>query len=303
MTDDLPLRLGEIGAVLATRMPRVFDATLALLETMSLVLDVAGAGRYEIQRPIGQGGHAEVLLGIVRGADGFERPVAIKRVRTDLADPVKLVALIEEAHHAARLAHPNVVSVLDLARDAENRPYLVMEHVDGVDLATLIETGPVPYPIAIFIVRELLSGLGYIHEERDRGGRREPGLVHRDVKPSNVLLSWEGAVKLADFGLARMIQRTLIPGANAREGTPGYQSPEQARREDLDGRSDLFAIGIVLWELLASRRLRAGLPGDTSAAITFAAIQAPSEHRPVPADLEAVAMRLLALCRLPGYAA
>jgi serine/threonine protein kinase len=109
-----------------------------------------------------------------------------------------------------------------------------------------------------------------------------------------VLLSWEGAVKLADFGLARMIQRTLIPGANARGGTPGYLSPEQARREDLDGRSDLYAVGIVLWELLASRRLRAGLPGDTSAKITFAAIQPPSEHRPVPADLETVAMRLLA---------
>jgi serine/threonine protein kinase len=294
MTADLPHRLSEIGALLAVRMPRVFDATLALLETLSPVLDVAGAGRYEIQRPIGHGGHAEVLLGIVRGADGFERPVAIKRMRTDQADPVKLVALIEEAHHAARLAHPNVVSVLDLARDAENRPYLVMEHVDGIDLATLIETGPLPHPVAIFVVRELLSGLGYIHEERDWGGRPEPGIVHRDIKPSNVLLSWEGAVKLADFGLARMIQRPLIPGANAREGTPGYLSPEQARREDLDGRSDLYAVGIVLWELLASRRLRAGLPGDTSATITFATIQPPSEHRPVPADLEAVAMRLLA---------
>ena len=124
MTADLPLRLGEIGAVLATRMPRVFDATLALLETVSPVLDVAGAGRYEIQRPIGHGGHAEVLLGVARGADGFERPVAIKRVRADQADSINLVAmLLEEAHHAARLAHPNVVSVLDLARDAENRTF------------------------------------------------------------------------------------------------------------------------------------------------------------------------------------
>src|SRR5215208_2962215 len=98
MTADLPLRLGEIGALLATRMPRFFDATLALLETVSPVLDVAGAGRYEIQRPIGHGGHAEVLLGVARGADGFERPVAIKRVRAEQADSVNLVAmLLEEA--------------------------------------------------------------------------------------------------------------------------------------------------------------------------------------------------------------
>jgi len=295
MTADLPLRLGEIGAVLASRMPGVLDATLVLLESVSPALDAAGSGRYEIQRQVGLGGNAEVLLGIARGADGFERPVAIKRVRADLADPGKLeVVLIEEALNAARLSHPNVVSVLDLARDAERRPYLVMEHVDGVDLAALVETGPLPHSIVIFIVRELLAGLGYIHEARDQGGRLEPGLVHRDVKPSNVLISWEGAVKLADFGLARMVERTLPAGAHAREGTPGYLSPEQARREDLDRRSDLYAVGIVLWELLALRRLRAGLPGDSSATITFSAIRRPSEHRPVPADLEAVAMRLLA---------
>jgi serine/threonine protein kinase len=176
-----------------------------------------------------------------------------------------------------------------------------MEHVDGVNLATLIETGSLPHPVAIFIVRELLSGLGYIHEPRDQGRRDEPGLVHRDITPRNVLLSWEGAVKLSDFGLAQMLQRTLTAGANAREGTPGYLSPEQARREELDGRSDLYAVGIVLWELLASRRLRAGLPGDISAASTFPALRRPSEYRQVPADLEAVAMRLLAYDRDARY--
>ena len=196
--------------------------------------------------------------------------------------------------------HDNVVAVLDFARDAEGRRYLVMEYVDGIDLGELIETGPVPYAVAIFIVCELLCGLGYIHEPRDQG--RVGGLVHRDVKPRNVLLSWQGAVKLADFGLARMFQGTMTVGSHAREGTAGYMSPEQARREALDGRSDLYAVGIVLWELLAHRRLGGEPLGNVTVRIVFEAIPRPSQYRPgIPADLEAVAMRLLASDREERY--
>jgi serine/threonine-protein kinase len=210
--------------------------------------------------------------------------------------------LIEEAHQTAQLSHPNVVSVLDFNRDPEGRPYLVMEYVDGVDLGTLIETGPSPHSVAIFIARELLAGLGYIHELRDQGRGSVGGLVHRDIKPNNVLLSWEGAVKLTDFGLAQMLQRIRVVGAQAIEGTPGYMSPEQAKREALDGRSDLYAVGIVLWELLAAQRLRVGWAGDARAAASFQAIPRPSEHRQgIPADLEAVAMRLLAYDREERY--
>jgi serine/threonine protein kinase len=260
------------------------------------VHDAARSARYTIHHQIGLGGHAEVLLGVVRGADGFHRSVAIKRVRQELADQARFeTMLIEEAHHAARLSHPNVVSVLDLERDTEGRPYLVMEHVDGVDLATLIETGPLPCPVAIFIVRELLSALGYIHDSWDQGRDDLRGLVHRDVKPRNVLLSWAGEVKLADFGVAMTV------GASAHLGTAGYMSPEQARGEELDGRSDLYALGIVLWELLAFERLRVGLPGDVGATAAFDRIRPPSEYRQVPADLEAVAMRLLAHDREDRY--
>ena len=116
-----------------------------------------------------------------------------------------------------------------------------------------------------------------------------------------MLLSWEGAVKLADFGLARMVKKMLPASANAGEGTPGYMSPEQAYREELDTRSDLYAVGIVLWELLSSSWLRAGPPGDVSAAITFQAIGRPSEHRHVAADLEAVVMQLMAYFREERY--
>jgi serine/threonine protein kinase len=187
-----------------------------------------GTERYEIQHPIGAGVHAEVLLGAVRGADGFCRPVAVKRVRSDLANHERFVAmLVEVAHLASQLSHPNVVSILDLGRDTEQRPYLIMDHVDGVDLGKLIETGPLPHSVAIFIVRELLSGLGYIHESRGRGQGHVRGLVHRDVTPRNVLLSWEGEVKLADFGVAQLLEGAMTVGANACVGMPGYMSPEQ----------------------------------------------------------------------------
>jgi serine/threonine protein kinase len=265
MTIALTMRLSAIGGVLAARMPNVLDAVIALLESILPAFDPAPPERYDIKHQLGTGGMADVLLGTFRGAEGFHRPVAIKRARSDSADAATFAArLIEEADLAARLSHPNVGSVLDLDRDKSGRLFLVMEHVGGVNLGALIETGPLPYPVAIFIVRELLSGLGYIHEHRGRGRAR--GLIHRDVTPHNVLLSWEGEVKLADFGLALPLEGART-GVDMAGGTPGYMSPEQANRQALDGRSDLYAVGIVLWEILALRRLRVGAPGDLSARI------------------------------------
>jgi serine/threonine protein kinase len=159
------------------------------------------------------------------------------------------------------------------------------------------------HSIASFIVRELLSGLGYIHESRDLGrGRVRRGLVHRDVSPENVLLSWEGEVKLADFGLARMLERTMTAPVNAPVGKPGYMSPEQVNGQELDGRSDLYAAGVVLWELLAHRRLPVEPAGDLTVNAVLRAMQRPSDYRQgVPADLEAIAMRLLAHNREERY--
>jgi serine/threonine protein kinase len=301
-TVDRATRLREIVAVLAERMPSVLDAAIALLESIPPALEPSRPERYEITRPIGAGGQAEVLLAKVRGAEGFHRRVAIKRVRGGQGNAAMLVEdLIEEALLAAELSHPNVVGALDVDRDQAGQPFLVMEYVDGVDLEKLIETGPLPHPIASYIVRELLAGLGYIHVPRHRGrgcGRR--GLVHRDVSPSNVLLSWEGEVKLADFGVAQMLEWTMTAPALATVGKRGYMSPEQADRRELDGRSDLYAVGIVLWELLSHRRFPAGAAADVTA--VFRAIPRPSAHRQdVPADLEAVAMQLLAYDREARY--
>lgn len=219
MTADRTTRLREIGAVLAERAPSVLDAALLLLESVPGALDAARPARYEILRMIGAGGQAEVLLGALHGLEGFQRPVAVKCVRSDAKDADRSTARLRaEALHTAALFHPNVVSVVDLDRDRAGRLLLVMEYVDGVDLATLAASGPVPYPVVIFIVGELLAGLGYIHDLRDQG--RVPGLVHRDVAPDNVLLSREGAVKLTDFGVARaligdMTAASLIPDGKA----------------------------------------------------------------------------------------
>jgi serine/threonine-protein kinase len=142
-------------------MPMVLDAATSVLESILPALDAARPERYEIGPKLGAGGMAEVFLGTIRGAAGFTRSVAIKRLRSDRAEEARsTVRLVEEAHLASRLSHPNVVAVLDLDRDPAGRPFLVMEYIDGIDLAQLVETGPVPHAVAIFIVRELLAGLG-----------------------------------------------------------------------------------------------------------------------------------------------
>jgi serine/threonine protein kinase len=302
MTADRATRLRDIGAVLAERMPSVLDAVITLLESIPPAVGPSRPERYEITRPIGAGGQAEVLLATVRGAQGFHRLVAVKRVRADQVNAARAaVDLINEAHVTSRLSHPNVVGVLDVDHDKAGQPFLVMEYVDGVDLGKLIETGPLPHPIAVYIARELLSGLGYIHEHRNLvRGRVRRGLVHRDVSPHNVLLSWEGEVKLADFGVAQMLEQTMTAPAVVTVGKRGYMSPEQVSRQELDGRSDLYAVGIVLWELLSHRRFLAEPAGDVTA--VFRAVPRPSEYRQdVPADLEAVAMRLLAYDREARY--
>jgi len=202
--------------------------------------------------------------------------------------------LSEEALQVARLSHDNVIAAFDFEHDAEGRCFLVMEYVDGIDLKALIATGPIPLSVAIFIVSELLAGLGYLHRSQDYGGGRVGGLVHRDVKPANVLLSWQGAVKLGDFGLALMFEQGGTVEARGREGTLMYMSPEQSRRTALDGRSDLYAAGVVFWELLARHRLRSE-PVDAGMAGSIQPIPHPSEYQPeIPADVEAVAMRLVA---------
>ncbi len=276
-----------------------------LLETVRAPKPAGKKGapsRYQLGDRIGVGGMAEVFRGTAIGAEGFARPVAVKKVLPGFSTVPQFASMfVQEAQLACQLSHPNVVSVLDFDRDPDGRLFLVMEYVEGRDLSSLAGTGLLPFPALIFVICEALRGLGYAHDLPTGGEIR--GIVHRDVSPHNVLLSWEGAVKVSDFGIAKAREASNATASTLLKGKPSYMSPEQANSEQLDGRSDLFAIGVMLWELLTGQRLFDGTTKETIAQVLFRPIPRPSSLRPgVPQDCEAVAMRLLKRDRSARYA-
>jgi serine/threonine protein kinase len=252
------------------------------------------SGKYRLDTRLGGGGMAEVFLGSMLGAEGFSRRVAIKRVLPGYSDnPAFAQMFVAEAQISSRLQHPNIVSVLDFDRDAEGRLFLVMELVDGRDLDALAASGNLPFAVIIYVISEVLRGLGHAHDLPASNDLR--GIVHRDVSPHNVLLSWEGAVKVSDFGIAKARQASEATASVFIKGKPAYMSPEQANGQALDGRSDLFAVGVMLWEMLLNRRLFVGEDTRaTLASVLFGQIPRPRSLRPdIPKDLERVTMKLL----------
>ncbi|MET0282875.1 MAG: serine/threonine-protein kinase, partial [Polyangiales bacterium] len=214
--------------------------------------------------------------------------------------------LIEEAKLAARLTHGNVVQVFDLGRE-DDRLFIVMEYVEGFDLNQLLRAVSrqkigLPAEFALLIVRETLRALDYAHRIKDGGGRML-GLVHRDVSPSNVLISFEGEVKLCDFGIARAfgVQEGApeqIPAQARIEGKSAYMSPEHAQGQEIDARADVFAAGIVLWELCAGRRLYKGSEAEMLDKARAGQVPPlPDRGLPGHAQLQAVLDRALTLDR------
>jgi serine/threonine protein kinase len=216
-------------------------------------------GRYLLFDKIGEGGMARIFLARVTAELGGERLVVVKEILPLLAASTDMSRLlIEEAKLCAGLSHKNIVQVTDLGRD-EGRLYIAMEYVEGLDLRELLrgcsqKKVPLPVEFSLFVVCEVLRALDYAHRRRGDDGR-PLGIVHRDVSPSNVLLSVEGEVKLCDFGIARILTSQGDVPDEAIQGKAGYMSPEAARGDAVDARSDVFAVGIVLWELLAGQRL------------------------------------------------
>ncbi|WP_164016910.1 serine/threonine protein kinase [Pyxidicoccus trucidator] len=253
-------------------------------------------GKYVVRRKLAEGGMAEIYLCTARGAEGFEKEVVIKRVRAFLAsDPEFVGMFIAEARLASRLNHANVVQIFDFDKH-EDTYYLAMEYVRGCSLWELRKRckelmEPVPPVMVAHIGAEVARGLHYAHRVKVNGQPLD--LVHRDVTPHNVLLSFDGAVKLTDFGIAKAGNKLTQPGVL--KGKFAYMSPEQARGEAVDARTDIFALGVVLWEMLTGGRL---FDGDSEVAVLRAVQQStippPARLNPdVPADLDAAVVRAL----------
>jgi len=208
-------------------------------------------GRFELLARIGAGGGGEVLL----VSDGARR-LALKRLLPHLDGASAAGAFEREGALAARLIHPNIVQVVEHGQ-VGGVPYVLMEYVDGVSLHALLRAaGRLPPSVAAFVVREACRALAYLHA-LDDGDGRALALVHRDVSPSNLLVSRDGDVKLCDFGIAKATATTAtrtVPGFT--KGKRGYRSPEQESRAALDARSDVWAVGVVLFEALTGRRPR-----------------------------------------------
>jgi serine/threonine-protein kinase len=270
-------------------------------------------GRYALFDFIGKGGMAEIYLARQKTELGATRLCVVKQILPALAgDPRFSEMLVHEAKLAARLSHANVVQVFDLGR-ADERLFIAMEYVEGFDLNDLLRRCsrakvPLPFELAVHVVREALRGLDYAHRRTDDEGK-PLGIVHRDVSPSNLLVSFEGEVKVCDFGIARandMIRaRTDAHELDeAIKGKAGYMSPEHARGEAIDARADVYAAGIVLWELAAGRRLYKGGDGrDSLLEQARAAVvpELPAQGLPGEEALRAITRRALARDRDARY--
>src|SRR5882672_9244169 len=219
-------------------------------------------GPYELLRRIATGGMAEVYVARRMGPRGFQKTVALKRILPQLArDPDYVAMFVDEARVCANLSHPNIVQVFDFGEQDEEL-YMAMEYVDGTTGARLIRAAAargeeLPLEVSLHVALSVLRGLEYAHAARDRKGR-PLNLVHRDVSPGNVLIDRSGAVKLTDFGIARASDFERRTDQGQLKGKLGYMSPEQVTGRELDARSDLFTVGIVLAELCTLRPLFSG---------------------------------------------
>src|SRR5579871_231411 len=213
--------------------------------------------RYTILRKITDGGTAEIFLAKQHGAQGFEKTVVLKRIFTTFyADPQFRHMLVDEAHVAMSLNHSNIVQVLDLG-DSEGRYFLALELVDGWSLDRILKRAkaagvPIPPALALYVTAEVCRALAYAHNKKRPDGKPF-GIVHRDVSPHNVLISEQGEVKLTDFGIAKVQNKTEKSLGNLIKGKVAFMSPEQASAGPLDARSDLFSVGTMLYAMITRR--------------------------------------------------
>lgn len=258
-------------------------------------------GQYALLERIATGGMAEVWKARMRGVEGFQKTVAIKRILPHMTDNADFVGMfIDEAKLAAQLSHPNIVHIYDLGKIGRDY-YIAMEYVEGKDLRSLLNAGRqkglyLPLSLCLLIASRVANALDYAHRKRDFEDR-ELGLVHRDVSPQNVLLSYDGEVKLCDFGIAKAVSSASQTLMGALKGKLQYMSPEQAWGRPVDARSDLFSLGSVLFEMLTGERLFAG---DTEISVLESVrqgkVRSPRQVNPaVPKEVDDIVVRALAV--------
>jgi eukaryotic-like serine/threonine-protein kinase len=260
----------------------------------------SAASSYEILAKLATGGMAEIFLARGASTGGVERYVVLKRILRQRANDQAFVRMfLDEARLAAQLQHPNIAQVYDIGKLGDSF-FFTMEYVHGETVRALLQRShalrsPIPIGSILVIAAGAASGLHHAHERNGIDGR-PLGIVHRDVSPSNLMASYEGGVKVVDFGVAKAAHRSQETRSGTVKGKISYLSPEQCRGNNVDRRSDLFSLGIVLWEMLTTERLyKRATDFEAMAAIVSEPVPPPSSRRPdVPRELDALVMQLLA---------
>ncbi len=261
------------------------------------------AGKYRLIAELGQGGMATVYLAVVMGSSGFRKLAVVKLIRPQYAsDPDLIQMFLDEARLCARLNHPNIVQTYDVGVD-DGQYLMAMEYLDGVSLYTAVQrltkTGvPFPFPMRARILSEVLEGLRYAHELQDYDGKRLD-IVHRDVTPHNIFVTYDGQVKLLDFGIAKAATSSVQTATGVIKGKLTYMAPEQAMCDTIDARADLYAVGVMLWEAVTGRRR---WPAGLSDAAVFTRVASGEmPERPdaaalgFPAEIDDIVLKALAL--------
>ena len=272
---------------------------MALAAPSGVESSAARIGRYEVLARLATGGMAEILLGRVHGPSGFERAVVIKRILPQYAELPSFVSMfLDEARIAARIHHPNVVQVHELGEE-DGELFLVMEYLQGESSASLMRRmsalgKPIGAALCAHIIAEACAGLHAAHELKDARGN-SVNLVHRDISPQNLFVTYDGGVKVLDFGIAKAADRISQTEAGTLKGKFEYMSPEQAEGLSLDRRSDIFALGVVLYELSTGRRLfKRGTAVESLRAVREGHVMAPSQViEGYPPRLEEICLKAL----------
>src|SRR5450432_3580966 len=257
-------------------------------------------GKYYLLERINVGGMAEVFKAKTFGVEGFERLLAVKRILPNIAEDEEFITMfIDEAKIAVQLQHANIAQIFDLGKVDESF-FIALEYVHGRDLRSIFDRmrsrgEAVPIAMACYMVMQVCEGLDYAHNKRDGQGR-ELHLVHRDISPQNVLVGFEGEIKLIDFGIAKAAGKASKTQAGILKGKFGYMSPEQVRGLPIDRRSDIFSVGIVLYELLTNERLFVGESDfSTLEKVRNVEIMPPSSYnKKIPSELERIVLKVLA---------